>query len=228
MTCMWLLSQHTGGASLSVSFAQSIEPAFIRTRLSLALASASSGDVSRCSSNTALAASSLSSFSRISDSIITPYSPSAVALLMLRIASFEFPSPAARIRAWRSHAGPLSSSISMAFVIASCAAPASPSRISFAALSTSRGESVGSKVDMSPEILDSLALNAISDSLAELSVSSSGWPKAISLVLFLSYLSSSEPTRIAACSARASKSSGEVINSLSRVLSRVSKSPDSL
>ena len=228
MTCMWELSQQMGGASLRVAFAQSIEPAFIRTRLSLALASASSGSVSRCSSKTARAASSLPSFSRISDSIITPYSPRAVALLILRMASLELPSPAASMRACRSQAGPLSSSISIAFVIASRAAPASPNPISLAALSTSNGESLESRVDVSPEILESFALRAISDSLDEVSVSSRGSPKATSRVLFLSYLSSSEPTSIAACSARASRSSGDVANSLSSVLSRVSNSPDSL
>ena len=91
-----------------------------------------------------------------------------------------------------------------------------------------RGASDGSRLEVGPVILDSFALMAISESLAESSVSSNGWPSATNLVLFLRYLSSSEPTRIDACSANASTSSGFDASSLSRVLSSDSRSPDSL
>ena len=144
MTCMEELSQQIGGASARTFLDQSSAPARSITRLSLDLASASSGLVSSHSSRTALDASKRPSFSRISDSRITVYSPNACALLMLWRASLELPSPAASILACRSQAAPFSSLALTARVAASSAAPASPIMNSLADFSTSLAASDGS------------------------------------------------------------------------------------
>ncbi len=228
MTCIEELSQQIGGASSNTFLDQSMAPAFSITRLSLDLASASSGLVSSHSSRTALEASKRPSFSNISDSRMTVYSPNACALLMLWRASFDLPSPAARILACSSRAAPFSSSALVARVAASRAAPASPIMNSFADFSTNLAASEGSSSLGSVESLASCALTAISESSVSSSVSLTSSPRAMSLVLFLLSLSGSVPTRRTDCSARTAISSGSIARSLSNVRSKESRSPESL
>ncbi len=203
-------------------------PARSRTRLRRALASASSGFVSSLSSKTALAASSLPSFSNISDSRRTPYSPSAVARRMLCSASFVLSTSAESNFACSIQASPLSGLACKAFSTDSRATAISPIMSSLAARSSHPAEVSGSVARGSTSLLTSRALSTISDSFVVAREASNSMPSASSLRWLRVTRSSSVPVRSSACSLSTATSSGSIASSLSRLRSNVSTSPSSL
>ena len=228
MTCKGAISHDSEGASSSTLRDHSLAPALRRIRLRRALASASSGLVSSLSSRTALAASSLPSFSKTSDSRMTPYSPRAVARRMLCRASLV-PSWSADSNLARSnHASPLSGFVSIAFSTDSSATGISPSMSSFAARSIQPAEVSGSVALGSTSRLTSLALSTMSDSSAVCRVVSNSTPRPSSLRWLRVTLSSSLPESSRACSLSTETSSGSTASSLSRLRSRAFMSPSSL
>ena len=98
--------QASSGASSRVCRAESGDPLLNQSWLSLPLASESPGELWRCSARTSIEASVLPSFSSISDSKITVYSPKALALRRDFIASFMEPASAATNLALSVHALP--------------------------------------------------------------------------------------------------------------------------
>ena len=144
MTCNEALSHASGGASCNTRLAQSIAPARNRTKLNRPLASASDGFVSNHSSNTALAESSLPSFSSISLSNNTVYSPKADARRIDWRASFVLSSPAANSFALSNHASGFTGSKYNAFSTDSSATTISPKSNNFADLATQPSDVEGS------------------------------------------------------------------------------------
>ena len=124
--------------------AQSIAPARNRTKLKRPLASASDGFPSIHSSNTALAESSLPSFSSISLSNNTVYSPKADARRIACNASLVLSSPAANNLALSNQASEFTESRYIAFSTDSNAALISPKSNNLADLATHPSDVEGS------------------------------------------------------------------------------------
>ena len=183
--------------------------------------------VSSLSSSTALAASSLPSFSNTSDSRMVPYWPRAVARRMLCRASFVLSSSADSNLAWSIHASPLSGFTSRAFSTDSRATAISPIMSSLAARSSHPEDVSGSIVFGSTSLLTSLALSTMSESSVVARDISNSIPSASSLRWLRVTLSSSEPESIRACSLSTATSSGSIARSLSRLRSSASISPSS-